>query len=310
MILYKRTTNAQFLLIVFLCLFLHPDFVRLYAQTPDSIIEKGAVIKVLAIGNSFSEDAIENYLYELAAMEGIPIQIGNLYIGGASLELHWKNAREDKPSYSFREIDIDGNKKTTPNSSLAEAIQSEDWDYISFQQVSSLSGVYGSYAPYLPQLMAYVTMHATNPNVKFIIHQTWAYAHESDHEGFSNYGRSQEKMYIALVETYRRIFEEYNFDLLVPTGTAIQNGRNTVIGDNFTRDGFHLDMTLGRYTAACTWFEALTGRSVVGNPYHPENMRPEEVEIAQVSAHLAVMEPDRVTVMHEVLSWNHINYMR
>src|SRR5690625_7172324 len=48
------------------------------------------VLRILAIGNSFSEDAIENYLHELAAEAGIKMIIGNMYIGGASLDLHWK----------------------------------------------------------------------------------------------------------------------------------------------------------------------------------------------------------------------------
>lgn len=38
------------------------------------------VVKVLAIGDSFSEDAIENYLYDLASAENISMVIGNLYI--------------------------------------------------------------------------------------------------------------------------------------------------------------------------------------------------------------------------------------
>ena len=43
-------------------------------------------IKILAIGNSFSEDAIEQYLHELADADGIETVIGNLYIPGCSLE--------------------------------------------------------------------------------------------------------------------------------------------------------------------------------------------------------------------------------
>lgn len=42
-------------------------------------------IKILAIGNSFSEDAIEQYLHELAYADGIETVIGNLYIPGCSL---------------------------------------------------------------------------------------------------------------------------------------------------------------------------------------------------------------------------------
>ena len=37
----------------------------------------------------------------------------------------------------------------------------------------------------------------------------------------------------------------------------IQNGRSTALGDTFNRDGYHLELTYGRYTAACTWFETL-----------------------------------------------------
>ena len=38
------------------------------------------VIKVLTIGNSFSQDAVEQYLYELAAAQGDSLIIGNAYI--------------------------------------------------------------------------------------------------------------------------------------------------------------------------------------------------------------------------------------
>ena len=55
------------------------------------------VIKVLAIGNSFSEDAVEQYLYELAAAQGDSLVIGNAYIGGCSIDHQWSNAQTGKP---------------------------------------------------------------------------------------------------------------------------------------------------------------------------------------------------------------------
>ena len=60
--------------------------------------------------------------------------------------------------------------------------------------------------------------------------------------------------------------------LLIPSGPAIQNARATSLGDNLTRDGYHLDYTYGRYTAACTWFAALTGRRAADNPWKPESV--------------------------------------
>ena len=51
-------------------------------------------VRILAIGNSFSQDAVEQYLHELAEAEGISTIIGNMFIGGCSLERHVKNARD------------------------------------------------------------------------------------------------------------------------------------------------------------------------------------------------------------------------
>lgn len=41
------------------------------------------VVKILAIGNSFSEDAIEQNLHELADADGVKTIIANLYIRDA-----------------------------------------------------------------------------------------------------------------------------------------------------------------------------------------------------------------------------------
>ena len=42
-------------------------------------------VRILAIGNSFSQDAVEQYLHELAEAEGISTIIGNMFIGGCCL---------------------------------------------------------------------------------------------------------------------------------------------------------------------------------------------------------------------------------
>ena len=50
-----------------------------------SVTVKQSPLRILAIGNSFSQDAVEQYLYELLKAEGIEAIIGNMYIGGCSL---------------------------------------------------------------------------------------------------------------------------------------------------------------------------------------------------------------------------------
>lgn len=256
------------------------------------------VLKILTIGNSFSEDAVENNLYDLAQAEGISMVIGNLYIGGASLDQHWNNAQSNTTAYNYRKI-LNGNKTRTPSTSIEMALLDENWDYVSFQQVSGHSGEYETYITPLTGLLEYAKERAVNPEAKYILHQTWAYAQNSTHSDFPNYGSDQEQMYQAIMETVSQIENEFEFDLVVPSGTAIQNGRNTLIGDHFNRDGYHLDLGIGRYTAACTWFEALTGINVIGNPYAPETVSELHKEIAQHAAHAAILQPYQVTILED-----------
>lgn len=75
--------------------------------TEKPIIEKPAILpegksfKVLAIGNSFSVDAMQ-YLYGLAKDAGYTdIVLGNLYIGGCTLETHANNIGTGKAAYEF-----------------------------------------------------------------------------------------------------------------------------------------------------------------------------------------------------------------
>lgn len=259
--------------------------------------DAGNVIKILTIGNSFSEDAVENYLYDLAKAAGDSLVIGNLYIGGCSLETHSANAASNAANYSYRKL-VGGKKTVTPAQTLSYGIKDEPWDYISFQQASPYSGLSQSYFPHLPNLMDYVAAHASNPKVKYILHRTWAYAKNSSHKGFSNYENDQDQMFKAIIKATNEVNNKVQrFKVLVPAGTAIQNVRTSAIGDSLTRDGYHLQLTYGRYTAACTWLEALTGKNPVGNTYIPETITKQQAWIAQNAAHNAIRRPDKVTSM-------------
>lgn len=252
------------------------------------------VIKVLAIGNSFSVDAAEAYLDDLAAAEGIKLIIGNVYIGGCTLETHWKNASQNLPAYSYRKIN-EGDSITIPDRTLLSCITDEDWDFITFQQASPNSGNYNSFFPYLINLMDYVKSNATNKDLKFALHQTWAYAANSTHSGFANYKNNQDTMYHAIVNAFQQVRHKTGIKLIIPSGTAIQNGRSSAVGDQFCRDGYHLSLDLGRYTAACTWFEILFNKSVIGNDFAPKGLSKYEMLVAQKAAHCAARKPNDVT---------------
>lgn len=259
-----------------------------------SVTAQDKVLKILAIGNSFSEDGIENYLYDLAKADGQQIIIGNMYIGGASVELHVKNSREDKASYSYRKVGLDGKKITTKDVSISQAIADEDWDYISLQQASPFSGQYQVIMNDLPELITYV-QSLKKPHTKLVYHQTWAYQQNSDHKGFANYDNSQSKMYESIAASTKKISKMKDFDMVIPAGTAIQNARASSQGDTYTRDGYHLELNYGRFTAACTWFEKLFGKDVRKNTYKPEKVTDKQAAIAKQAAHKAVKKPFKIS---------------
>lgn len=262
----------------------------------DLSVSKQRVIKILAIGNDFSEDAVENYLYDLAKASGNKVMIGNMYIRDQSLAGHWKNASENNPAYQLRLIGTDGAKNSFNDRSIMDVISSENWDYISFQEVSQLSGIIDGYQEYLPQLLAYAANRTTNPEVKFILHQTWAYAQDSDHFGFPTYNNDQMTMYNAIVEAVWKAKELTGVDMVVPSGTAIQNGRTSYIGDRFTRDGYHLNLSIGRFTAASTWYETIFG-NILDNTFVPDMFSDYDALLAKTAAYEAVKTPKLVTTL-------------
>ena len=249
-----------------------------------SIGLQARVVKVLTIGNSFSEDAVEHYLYELAIAQGDTLLIGNACIGGCSIDRHYNNVQTGEKAYSYRKI-VGGTRSVQNGVDLKSAIQDEDWDFISLQQVSQDSGRPETFGN-LAKLKEYVLSQATNKKVEIIWHLTWAYAANSTHGGFKNYDNNQKKMYKAILKTRKQELPKVGIKRAVPSGIAIQNARKKV-GDILNRDGFHLDLTLGRYTVACAWCEFLTKKSVKGNPYFPDTIQREQALIVQKAAHKA-----------------------
>jgi hypothetical protein len=143
----------------------------------------------------------------------------------------------------------------------------------------------------LTALLAYVKTKATHPNVTCALHQTWAYQQNSTHSGFANYNKDQTTMYAAILDATTRAAAAENITLIIPSGTAVQNARTSFIGDNLCRDGYHLDYNIGRYTAACTWYETITGNTVLANTYIPPSLSDRNAEVARKAAHSAVQRP-------------------
>ena len=129
--------------------------------------EDGATLKVLTIGNSFSDDAME-YVYKIAKEAGIAhVVLGNLRASNCSLAMHVSYAKSNSNSYMFRywadgaTTWKDTGTWTSGAYNMKDAVTLTDWDYIVFQQVSSDSGNASTYND-LSTLIDYV--ESLNPD--------------------------------------------------------------------------------------------------------------------------------------------------
>lgn len=224
-------------------------------------------MKILAIGNSFSQDAT-HYLHGLLASGGVDARVVNLYIGGCSLERHWENIRNDAEEYLLEENGV----STEAYVSIAQALSMDDWDFIVTQQVSQDSGIPETYHPYLENVLSYVRERA--PRAEILLQETWAYESDSLHPGFANYHQDQQEMYARVSAAYRDAAAGEGVRL-IPCGDVIQalRGREPFLygygGMSLCRDGFHMNVIYGRYLLSAVWYRTLTGASVRENPFVP-----------------------------------------
>ncbi|MBE7090610.1 MAG: DUF4886 domain-containing protein [Clostridiales bacterium] len=249
------------------------------------------MLKILCVGNSFSEDA-STYLGEIAKSAGQDVLIGNLVIGGCSLETHLNNLKTDAPQYLY--FLNEGNGFVLhENTVLTDALTSEQWDVITLQQASHDSGKPETYEPLPPLLTELQTLC---PNAKFYWHMTWAYQGNSTHWAFPRYyANDQAKMYESILScVQQQILPDSRFTGVIPNGTAVQNARET-FGDNLTRDGFHLSLDLGRYIAALTFFTTLTGQALDKVTFLPEGVTEQQAELAKKCVENAIKAPFQIT---------------
>ena len=249
-----------------------------------------STLKVLAIGNSFSSDAVDYNLYDLFKSGGRSILIGNLNATGSSLEDHWNRAEGKKAEYTYIKI-VEGKRTITEGNVLDDILSDEAWDIVTIQQASAKSADKSSYMPFAQNLKQFVTAK-THAEVAF--HQTWAYPGSAFENEPDN---SQELMYQRIVAAVEETARSCGISRIIPTGTAVQNARTSYLGDHLNRDGLHLELDYGRYLAACVWFETLSGNSVVGNAFFPDSITKELATLCQTAAHLACLKRDAVTPM-------------
>ena len=216
-------------------------------------------MKILAIGNSFSQDAT-TYIEDIANSMGIDdITAANLYIPGCPLTKHAENLKPDELEYEYQ---LRG--KAIYKTSIHAALASDDWDVITMQQVSGDSGIKDTFHPNIDALYALVKRLC--PNAKVLLHRTWAYEERSGHHRFKDYGCDHDTMDAAIEETFKKISEDLGGLDIIPCGNVVHEIKKTMPefdvlggGASLYRDRFHMGNCYGRYVVACVWLKKVCG---------------------------------------------------
>ena len=223
-------------------------------------------IKILAIGNSYSEDAMR-YMFNMLVQLGVEpskITLVCAYIGGGTLEQHVNNISllpSKRSDYRELVFSANGYVEWKNNSArLIDELVGLEWDIITLQQQSRRSGQPGEYEPHLGTLIQYVLQNAP-PGYRLGWHMTWAFG--AGYNELSYYSNSQLTMYNDICSTVQNnVVSSYPavFDFIIPSGTAIQNARG-YFGDNLNRDGSHLNES-GCFIAGAMWVKTITGLDI------------------------------------------------
>lgn len=241
-------------------------------------------LRILVLGNSFTLDAT-TYLQDMVNAAGIDNNKICLYEGyfeGASFYT-WSNAIEK--NYNIVLDKKVGLLYMESRGDMKDIINQE-WDLVIIQQVSSLSYKWSSYKDLSP-LLINILQNCPNKNLCIAVQMPWVH--------------NRSEMPFVLNKNFEcctAMTNTFGLDLVIPTGTAIQLARNTSLedGNYLTRDDWHLNEGMGRYIAACTWFEKIIcpvfGGTILNNAAKPMGDYSEEaIKLGQECAVKAVASP-------------------
>lgn len=216
-------------------------------------------MNILCIGNSFAVDACR-YLHRIARAEGEDISTTVLYIGGCSLERHYRNMLSGKPAY---ELVYNGESTGFPVS-MEDALLNRNWDVVTLQQVSWGAVDFASFQPYLQELSAFVKECA--PHAKQVIHQTWSYLDGGDK--LAKYGyNSHDEMEEKVIAAYKEAAKAIDAAGIIPSGELFQKLNAAKTDGLYREDGKHAGYGAGRYALGLLWYGFFTEKNVSGNTF-------------------------------------------
>ena len=316
-------------------------------------------LKILCVGNSYTSDEMSYlpYVFEKLCPDMI-VKIGHLMSGSASVSEWWVQRDSatiiGTPIYSTgprhrynpeggflwtgtryvewtsetgRWSDVIENAVT-----LTDALISDSWNYVTFQQVSELVHDFTSISTPLNNLVSLVREKAPIAKVGWLFTHVWNDLYASQKNAINS-----DSCWSVAKEVVKQLVDSNYVDFMIPNGTAIQNLRHTEcnsLGTYFnseypnpglSADGSHLHEGLGCLCASMCAAATLTNKvpevyieysenwNVYGaNFYDSDNPVPigmtlEYESLAYTYAMAALMSPFEITENNEEIIFGDLN---
>ena len=252
-------------------------------------------LKILFVGNSFAVDTME-YAANIALSLGVEkVKFMTLYVGGCSIDMHYHHALEDAPAYTCY-VNEGAGWSSTQGCKISDAVKSDEWDFIAIQHGTNGNARYTSCECYenLSPLVDYLKTLAPS-HTKIAFNLTWLGESTRQHHEIISYRGNMALMRENLVKvTKAMVLSNPKIDLIVPTGTAIENARTSNIG-LLTRDCYHLSMDKGRFIAGLAFISTITGIDAGKIAWTPDNVDEYAVKVAIESVKNAQKYPFSIT---------------
>lgn len=226
-------------------------------------------LRILCIGNSFTQDAVE-HLPKMIAAAGIEtVKIVHMYYGGRTVPEYYEGY-DTKNDYICYMLNTGTDIWTSfRGRTLRQTVSSEQWDIVTIQEHT---GNYRAWSWTQEEKSALTGLidcikadqQGHVPSFKYIMSQAYFDMNKigSGSRPYMTF-TTQEEMFGVIAAQARKVLDETEFDEIIPTGTVLQNLRSSPLNNSMdlTRDGYHMDYGLSRYAAACAVFEMLISPS-------------------------------------------------
>lgn len=240
-------------------------------------------VKILFIGNSFTVDATEHLPGMLRSAGITNFRMVRAYHGGYKLPEFFENyTAPDICTYYYCEPG--GTKWESDgvlNRTLRSIVESDTWDIVTLQEHTGSKYAW-EWSTTEQEAITGLCDHIRRaqplhrPTICYLMAQAYGRTNTSM---YPRYFASQQEMFETIVAQVRKITESTSIDIVIPSGTSLQNLRTSALnidnGMDLTRDSYHMDYGISRYAAAATVFRTLvtpcTGVGVEGNTYRYTN---------------------------------------